>query len=422
MAFYTNDVQTEIFDAVFDSSKYRSQFNLTNDKFYMSNLRLLNVGLTAVENTKRYNLVNGVGAVIKNITLYSDNTIIDKVVNFSDYSAFQQYNKTNQANSDVSKLLMRNGLGFVFERAPRTTDTPPPPLAPNSVLIKEAFPNAPHVPSLSREETVKGFLNLRECFPILRGDGGLKFLHTGLMKNMKLVIEYMTAGVLVDGATGVVDGTTQPILVADSVADPAAASKFLSEFKSQQWVSSELESVVLPLNVDKDGATIFGTQFRKFRLTGAEGKIVNSLLIQKKGSTAVSTLYDSHGSETMIDEAVQLYVNGAAHLPEQGVVAPMQRLALLHDSFGVCNAHTCSSDLKMYLPSNFVDNAPNRCGRLDWFGCIVNKRVSSLDLDFSRSIVSGAEARYSQAITLNVFYGVVKALVKTANGFEVVYV
>jgi hypothetical protein len=124
----------------------------------------------------------------------------------------------------------------------------------------------------------------------------------------------------------------------------------------------------------------------------------------------------------MIDEAVQIYVNGGAHLPEQGVVAPMQRLALLHDSFGVCNAHTCSSDLKMYLPTNFVDNAPNRCGRLDWFGCIVNKRVSSLDLDFSRSIVSGAEARYSQAITLNVFYGVVKALVKTANGFEVVYV
>jgi len=299
MAFYQNNVQTEIFDAVFDSSKYRSQFNLTNDKLYMSNLRLLNVGLTAVDNTKRYNLVNGVGAIIKNITLYSDNTIIDKVINFADYSAFQQYNKTNQANSDVSKLLVRHGLGFVYEREPNTTDQPLPlPLQP--ISIKEAFPNAPSVPKLSREETVKGFLNLREVFPILKGDGGMKFLHTGMLKNMKLVIEYMTAGALVDGS-GVVDGTTQPILVADSVADPAAASKFLSEFKSQQWVSSELESVVLPLNVDKDGNTIYGTQSRKFRLTGAEGKIGNSLLIQKKGSSAVSALYDSHGSETMID-------------------------------------------------------------------------------------------------------------------------
>lgn len=414
MAFYTNNVQTEIFDAVFDSSKYRSQFNLTNDKLYMSNLRLLNVGLTAVDNTKRYNLVNGVGAIVKNITLYSDNTIIDKVINFADYSAFQQYNKTNQANSDVSKLLVRHGLGFVYEREPNTTDTPAP-LDPQAITIKEAFPNAPSVPKLSREETVKGFLNLREVFPILKGDGGMKFLHTGMLKNLKLVIEYMTAGALVDGS-GVVDGTTQPILVADSVADPAAASKFLSEFKSQQWVSSELESVVLP------ATSTVGTQSQKFRLTGAEGKIVNSLLIQKKGSTAVSALYDSHGSETMVDEKIQLYCNGGAHLPEQGVVAPMQRLALLHDSFGVCNTHTCASDLKMYTPSTFVDDDNDRCGRLDWFGCIVNKRVSALDLEYSRSIVAGAEARYSQALTLNVFYGVVKALVKTAKGFEVVYV
>jgi hypothetical protein len=415
MAFYSNNVQTEIFNAVFDSSKYRSQFNLTNDRLYMSNLRLLNVGLTAsLGSTKRYNLVNGVGAVIKNITLYSDNTIIDKVINFSDYSAFQQYNKTNQANSDVSKLLMRNGLGFVYEREPNTT-AEPSPTAPQPISIKEAFPNAPSVPKLLADETVMGFLNLRSVFSILAGEGGMKFLHTGMLKNLKLVIEYMTAGTIVDGE-GTVNGTTQPILVADSVVDPTVAAKFLSEFKAQQWVSSELESVVLPASV------VAGTQYQKFRLTGAEGKIVNSLLIQKKGSTAVSALYDSHCSETMIDEAIQLYVNGGAHLPEQGVISAMQRLALLHDSFGVCNTHTCASDLKMYGAESVVDDAADRCGRLDWFGCIVNKRVSALDLAYSRSIVEGAEARYSQAITLNIFYGVVKALVKTAKGFEVVYV
>jgi len=100
----------------------------------------------------------------------------------------------------------------------------------------------------------------------------------------------------------------------------------------------------------------------------------------------------------------------------------MQRLALLHDSFGVLNTHTCASDLKMYGAEAIVENDDDRCGRLDWFGCIVNKRVSALDLEYSRSIVGGAQARYNQALTLNVFYGVVKALVKTAKGFEVVYV
>jgi hypothetical protein len=409
MAFYTQNVKTEILNPSFDSSLYRSQFSLTNDTLYMSNLRLLNVGLTGVENTKRYNLVNGVGAIIRNITLYSDNTIIDKVINFADFSAFQQYNKSNQASSDVSKMLVRNGLGFVYERTPSSSTSPLLPPAP--ITIKETFPNAPHTPNASRENTVKGFLNLREVFPILKGSGGMQFIHTGMLKNMRLVIEYMTAGAVVDG-TGVIDATSQPILVADSVTDPAVAAKFLSEFKQQQWVSSELESVFLPA----------AAQHQKFRLTGAESKLVNSILIQKKGSTAVSTLYDSHGSEVQIDEAIQLFVNGAAHLPETGVIAPMQRLALLHDSFGVCNTHTCASDLPMYNTADFVDGDFNRCGRLDWFGCIINKRVTALDLDYTRSIVAGALARYSQALTLNVFYGVVKALVKTPKGFEVVYV
>jgi hypothetical protein len=265
MAFYTQNVKTEILNPTFDGSLYRSQFSLTNDTLYMSNLRLLNVGLTGVENTKRYNLVNGVGAIIRNITLYSDNTIIDKVINFADFSAFQQYNKSNQASSDVSKMLVRNGLGFVYERTPSSSTSPLLPPAP--ITIKETFPNAPHTPNASRENTVKGFLNLREVFPILKGAGGMQFIHTGMLKNMRLVIEYMTAGAVVDGA-GVIDATSQPILVADSVTDPAVAAKFLSEFKQQQWVSSELESVFLPA----------GAQHQKFRLTGAESKLVNSIL------------------------------------------------------------------------------------------------------------------------------------------------
>jgi hypothetical protein len=416
MAFYTQNVKTQIFNAVFDSGKYRSQFNLTNDTLYMSNLRLLNVGLTAISNGQRYNLVNGVGSIIKNITLYSDNTVIDKVINFADYSAFQQYNKTNQANSDVSKLLLRNGLGFVYERTPDTDSTP---TAPNPITIKEFFPNAPDIPTTLTYTTVMGFLNLREVFPILKGAGGLQFLHTGMLKNLKLVIEYTTVDTIVAdpvGATGAVDTTTLPILVADSITDPSVASKFLSDFKQQQWVSSELETVVL------EAQATAGVQFQKFRLTGAESKFVNSILIQKKGSSSVSRLYAGHGSETMLDERIQLYTNGSAHLPENGVVSAMQRLALLHDSFGVSNTHTGASDLSMYNPANFVDAGLDRIGHLDWFGCIVNKRITSLDLDYSRTIATGALPKYSQQIKLNVFYGVLKALIKTPKGFEVVYV
>lgn len=412
MAFYTNNVVTEIYNSVFDQSKYRSEFRLTADKLYLSNMRILNLGLTSTEGTdKRYNLVNGVGAIIKNIYLYDGSVILDKIINFGDFSAFTAYNKSNQANSDIAKLLARNGLGFVYERQPNALDS-----ASNPITIKETFPNAPDTPRATQETTSMGFLNLREIFPLLKA---MQFVHSGLFKNLRVVIEYNVAGSVTAGL-GEITSTTLPILVADCVEDPKVAEKFLSEFKQQTWISNEVESVVVP------ASTTNGIQSQKYRLTGSLGKTVNYMLIQKKGTTGLSTLYDSHASETMIDETFQVRCNGEDILPEGGVISSNQRLALLHDSFGVCNTHTCASELPMYNATSFIEGAVNRVGRLDYFGCIVNQKVASLDLLYSRRILGtafGVPAKYSGTVTLNVFYGVVKAIVKDGKGeYQVVYV
>ena len=414
MAFYTNSVVTEIYNSVFDQSKYRSEFRLDSDKLYLSNMRILNLGLTSVETgEKRYNLVNGIGAVVKSFTLYSGSTVLDKIVNFADFSAFQAYNHTNQYNSDLAKVLARNGLGFVYEKEPNEANGVSKP-----ITIKETFPNCPHTPRLEQDISALGFINLREVFPLLKGTGGMQFLHTGLFKNLRVVIEYNVAGSVVGDGLGEVIGTTLPILVADCVEDPMVAEKWLSSFKQQSWVSSEVETVVVPAELTGE------TQHLKFRLTGALGKTVNYMLIQKKGSSEVSALYGNHGSETCIDEAYQVYCNGSAVLPEDGVIASNQRLALLNDVFGVMNTHHCANELPMYKSSNYIDDSANRVGRLDYFGCLINKKVSSLDLAFSRltSTSAGVPARYSQGLTLQIFYGVLKAIVKDGKGgFQVVY-
>lgn len=411
MAFYTNNVYTEIFNSVFDQSKYRSEFRLTADKLYLSNMRILNLGLTSTEGTdKRYNLVNGVGAIIKNIYLYDGSVILDKIINFGDFSAFTAYNKSNQANSDVAKILSRNGLGFVYERQPNALNG-----ASNNITIKETFPNAPDTPRPSQETTSMGFLNLREIFPLLKA---MEFVHSGLFKNLRVVIEYSVAGSVTAGL-GEITQTTLPILVADCIQDPKVAEKWLSEFKQQSWISNEVESVVVP------ASTTIGIQSQKYRLTGALGKTVNYMLVQKKGSTGLSALYDNHASETMIDETFQVRCNGEDILPESGVISSNQRLALLHDTFGVCNTHTCAAELPMYTATSFIEGAADRVGRLDYFGCIVNQKVGSLDLLYSRRILTpafGAPAKYSGAVTLNVFYGIVKQIVKDKDGYQVVYV
>jgi hypothetical protein len=415
MAFYTNNVVTEIYNSVFDQSKYRSEFRLTPDKLYLSNMRILNLGLTALEvGEKRYNLVNGAGAVIKNIYLYDGSVILDKIINFGDFSAFQAYNHTNQYNSDVGKVLQRNGLGFVYEKEPNPLNGESYP-----ITIKETFPNCPHIPRATQEVSAMGFLNLREVFPLLKGAGGLQYLHTGLFKNLRVVIEYNIAGSAVGAGVGDVIGTTLPILVADSIEDSKVAEKWLSEFKGQSWISNEVESVNVP------ASTTVGTQEIKFRLTGALNKTVNYMLVQKKGTTAVSALYGSHGSETQIDEVIQITVNGSNILPNEGVTSPSQRLAMLHDTFSTLNTHTCAASLPMFDAQEFVEDYGDRIGRLDYFGCIVNKKTTSLDLLYSRLISTdeAVEPRFRQGLTLNVFYGIVKQIVKDGKGsYTVMYV
>jgi len=421
MAFYTNNVKTRIYNSVFDASNYRSEFRLDPDTLYLSNMRILNLGLTAATiGDGRYNLINGVGSVIKSIFLYDGSVQIDGVVNYADYSAFQAYNKSNQYNTDVGKLLLRNGLGFCYEREPVVALPDPPnpdiPQVQNNLTIKENFLNAPHKPRVVQENTPMGFLDLTKVFPILKGEGGLQYLHTGLFKNLRIVIEYNVTGSVVE-AIPVLAKTTLPILVADSIEDGgAAASNWLSSFKQQTWVAVESESVSVPFDDTVDPQSL------KLRLTGALGKTVNTLLIQKKGTTHVSQLYGNHGSETMAEEAIQLFCNGSSILPESGISRPNERLALLHDTFSELNSHTCSNELPMLSASNFVEEQNDRCGRLDYFGCIINKKVSSLDLSYSRSLYNGYADRYKQPLTLNIFYGVVKVIVKdTKGGYNVLY-
>jgi hypothetical protein len=417
MAFYTNSISTEIYNAVYDASKSRSEFRLPADKLFLSNLRILNLGITAIDGTTgRYNLINGAtGAIIKNIYLYDGSQVIDKIINFADFSAFQEYNHSNQENNDIYKILHRTGLGFVYDRVPNgdgVVATPP--------IIKENFANAPHKPQLSAENSPKGFLSLRECMPVLKA-GGLPYLHTGLMKNLRIVIEYNVAGSLVGAGTELPLSTVQPILVADCYEDAKVAAEFLSSFKQVAWVSNELEIVQLPVPTVSDVAN--KSQSLKFRLTGAEDKFVNYILMQNKGTTDVSTLYGNHGSETMVGQSIQLFVNGSAHLPEQGITSPNQRLALLHDTWSVCNAHHSSADLVMYLPDQYIANADDRVGRTDYFSCVVNKKVTSLDLVFGRELPTGALSRYSQALILNVFYGVLKTIVKdNKGGYQILYI
>lgn len=422
MSYYTSSISTQIIDPQFNSSKYRTEFRIVKDGLYSTAMRILNIGLTAnaqsIASGGRYNLLTGAGSAIKSIYLYDGRQVLDSVVNYADKSAFTAYNHGNNENRDIYKALSKNGLGFVFDQKPDEEGTPQP-LFQN--LIKEDFPNMSHTPKLTQEESALGFLNLREVFPLLRQ---LPFISTKLFPNLRVVIEYNLTDALVEqGMAGVATGTSQPILVVDQVMNDELEASTVANFTNVVWTACEVESVSVPKPTDP----IAGTQSIKYRLNGFANKTLMSLLIQKKGSTDVSNLYKSHGSITGLREAIQVMVNGSNLFPLEGINRANERLAILHDTFGVCNSHPANANLAIYGSANFIDDFVNRVGNTDYIGCTINKPITSLEVQFSRQydITEGTtlDPRYSQALTLNIFGNVLKSIVKNPKGgYSVLYV
>jgi len=429
MSFYNQSIATQIIDPVFNSSKYRTEFRIVKDGLYLSNMRIHNLGLTTTTlgtaEEVAYNYLTGNGSAIENIYLYDGKQILDQVLHYGDRSAFTQYNKTNQANQDIYKFSARTGLGYVLNREPQLQAQPE--TNQNKALITEFYPNSPKEIDTTQETSALGFLNLREVFPMLKS---VEFLHTAIFKNLRVVIEYKQSSnaLAYDGTYSTsFAGTSQPILVVDQVMNESVAQKVLSEFKPIVWSAQEVEQVFVPASATA------GQQQIKFRLNGFSNKTVSSLLIQKKGTTNISNLYKTFASESVVDEVIQILVDGSNVLPQNGVDRPMWRLSLLSDSFGNCNSHTSSSSLTTYLPANVIANTVkntatvanwnDRAGRVDYLGCIINKPINYLDVVFSRTIDLGSNARYRQALYLNVFGNVVKQIVPAGkNGYTVGYV
>lgn len=419
MAYYTSAIQTEVINPQFNQSKYRSEFRLDQDMLYTPNMRVLNLGViatsTSFDDNRAYNLLTGVGGVVKNIFLYDDKQVLDQVLNYRDYGAFKNFNATNSDNQDVKKNLKKHGLGFVYD-----TDTFTPATAIIRSLIKQYNPvNGGHIPTSSEDTSPTGYLDLRDVFPLLKS---IEFLSTSVFKNLKVVIEYDVNNVLsitTGTDTTKPSATTVPILVVDKVVDDAFVSKWVSEFKGITWNCMEMEAVQLPTLAS---APASGVQSIKYRLNGFTDKSLGVLLLQKKPSV-LSNDYLNNGSVSLINETIQVSVNGSNILPDDGVVAPNQRLALLTDTFGNCNAFPGCNMTGFINCSQSVENFASRVGQLDYFGCAVGKKISNLDITVSRAYTAGLDARYKQPVELQFWGSVMKSIVVGKdNSYQVIYV
>jgi hypothetical protein len=124
----------------------------------------------------------------------------------------------------------------------------------------------------------------------------------------------------------------------------------------------------------------------------------------------------------MINETMQVFVNGSALLPDSGVLSANHRLGLLTDTFGNMNIYP-GGNIPCYPKADTSDvRYLDRVGELDYFGCSVGKKINQLEITFSRLITGDLPDNYKQQLQLQFFGTVAKSLIVSKGAYQIVYV
>ena len=410
MSVYTNQVKTYFYDPIHHTNK-RSEFKLDIDKLYLSNFRLCNVGckITNASSTFDYNKACGVKSLVRNIYLYDGNVIIDSLVKANRWLAFKSFQVSNDTNTDF-KEKEHIGMGYVFQK-----NSPADSLA----KIRE-FDLTESLVS-STDKTTTGWLSLQDMLTFLTS---VQYVSTSLFKNLRLVVEWESdVNVILSGTitNQTISSVVQPLLVVDVIEDDKVNSAYLSSWKGSEWKAVENDMTVLSANPTV-GGTAVNVQTKKFKFNNFSNKTVSSILLQKEGKTTVSTFYKKLGSEAVVGEQIMVRVNNRNILP-QPLVGANEKLALLHDSFGVMNTHTGCNSLNLYSEGTIMENPVQRQQHQAYVGLLLPtiEKVGALELEYSRVKAANAYDQYDQELSLNLFGQVLKAVVVSKGEYQVVY-
>lgn len=416
MSFYTSQVKTHVIDPQFNSSLYRSEFRLgVPNTLWTSNLRIHNIGVLVNTQTMmgeaRYNHLVGAHGIVKQIGLYDGKRMLSQITNFADWTGFLSYKHTNQQNTDMLKVSAKTGLGYIYHRdVPQATVKQP-------ILIKESCNDLGVFIGNSPEASPAGMLMLASVFPLL---AELPYLHTGLFPDLRVVIQYYPGSntniLQPNSGNNTITATTLPLMCADEIINADFAAKQLAAFKDVVFHETEMDSVVVPQD----------TEHVRLRLQAFTNKSLVALTVQKKPLAQGSTLYKTYGSQFCFGEKIQLVCNGSNLLADDGCVRPSQKLQMLTECWGVANTIPCGNNGATYGVSKLIELAEQRVSKLDYFATLVNKRITSLDIDYSRQQTTVGETntiQYNQKLMLQCFGTVRKAIVKAKDGsYSVLYV
>ena len=419
--FHTSGLKTSLIDPVYDRTNFRTEFRFTEDKVYLSNMRLLDVGVVSNDATDRqYNKLVGSYGVIKQMTLQDGNEILSSMQDFNRYSAFKSYVKKNDANNSVNTKLGKNNMGYIYEGGDSITEK----------LTKIQHLEVSDPITNSTNTTALGWLSLRDCIPFLNAS---PYVPTNVFKNLRLVVEYDTK--LSSFAQNAVAkySTLEPLLVAEEMVNSAVAMQMMKEYKSMEWTDVETDRMYLNAVTPLDVASPNTKQTETFLIGGYNNKRVGKVVLANvptvEGTFKTGDFFDEFsnmGSMGMLKQSVQVLMNGSNLFPVP-VDTANKRLAMLVDNYGDCTQPMGYGSLVDASLNDIIQESAEVLNTTDYMVfSLGGARVQELQLEYSRSgqIVTGSAdqqlERFNQPLILQTFAEVQKTLTLGAGGAYVI--
>lgn len=403
MSFYTSSIHSQQIDPRLDQSNQRAEFRFDEDTVYLSNMRLLNVGITAT--IGNYNKAAGVLSVIKNIQLLDGaGQVLDQLRKVDRYGAFINYNKANDSNKSINTFLKQHNLGYEVGNIDDST-------VPENIKVRTPFTNPKFDTTLAN--TKRGWLDLKELLPML---SSVLYLPTQVFKNLTLRVEF-------NSAVGSAQNTTAPLLVVDSMADSSNAMRMVNAFKGANYVSVEHDQVFID-GLSPTAGTPNPVQSTRKILKGFDNKFVNRMVFMKEpssDSTDISTQLGSLGSQLYLKEEENLRVDGRTLLVGSGLDTPAKALAKLSDVYGTCNAYLN----KLATNGSILAPDEDSClGEQDYRAFLVGQYVTDMEVSFGRTgdrdtgatDEANSKKGINNSLTLHAFGEVRKTLQVQPNG------
>lgn len=434
MSYNQGSMKTEYVDPnVFvPGAQGRAIFELDGTKMgYSPNMRLLNIGVVS-DGAHDYNRLLGAIACIRNIRLLDGRTELSALRSPAQYLAFKAQQRTNSDNKSSASWLKRSVIGYDIDQ--------------QNGKLNHIF--MPGTTNTAESTTTSAYLDLREVFPILNS---MPIVPTSVFPNLKIEIEYggnslNQVAVNQAAAANAAQSVLRPILAVDYVDDDRIMMPLMRALKDNgvRWNEIEHDRAHIPGRTTEAA----NTQYKSSKQSmGFVGKRVERLLMTKQIVDQAQTVitnevvgYGNVASQALLKQETQVRLNGKNVFPGfSGISKPMERLALISDEYGACQAYPGSAHYRWSNADRLmkqgvsggaaaVDVGKAFSGALSYDCVRIGARVADLqiqlarDADASNANAAAAPSATNLALNLNLYAEVDKALAITKDGYRIVYV